>query len=75
MEGECTVNPAENLQRYYESKSRAAKLPYVEVTREEFVARLIAQGETPEKAEQTAKIAEGLGSHIEINNEMVGIKK
>jgi tRNA-dihydrouridine synthase len=64
-----------DLARYHAFKERAAKLPYVEVTREEFVARLIAKGETPEKAEQTAKIAEGLGSHIEINNEMVGIKK
>jgi len=69
------MNPAESLQKYYEGKGRAAKLPYVEVTREEFIARLIAIGETAEKAEQTAKIAEGLGSHIEINNEMVGIKR
>lgn len=69
------MNPAESLKKYYESKGRAAKLPYVEVTREEFIAKLVARGETQAKAEQTAAIAAGLGSHIEIGEEMVGIKK
>lgn len=63
-----------DLSRYYKFKERAAKLPHVLVTREEFIKRLVAKGETQEKAEQTANIAAGLGSHIEINNEMVGIQ-
>ena len=69
------MNPAESLQKYYKAKGRAATLPYVEVTKEEFIRRLVAQGETQAKAEQSATIAEGLGSHIEIGEEMVGIKK
>lgn len=62
-----------NVQDYFNFKEEAAKLPYVEVTREEFIARLVASGESQEKAERTATIAQGLGSHIRIKNEMVGI--
>ena len=69
------MNPAETLQKYYKAKGRAATLPYVEVTRVEFIRRLMVQGETQAKAEQSADVAEGLGSHIEIGEEMVGIKK
>lgn len=60
--------------KYKAFKERSAKLPHVKVSREEFITRLLAKGETQEKAEQTAKIAEGLGSYVEIGEEMVGIE-
>lgn len=62
------------LARYYAFKERSAKLPHVTVTREEFIRRLVERGESQEKAEQMATVAEGLGSHVEIGDEMVGIK-
>lgn len=51
----------------------AEKLPSVQVTRDEFIRRLIERGESQGKAEQIAVVAETLGSQIEINKEMVGI--
>jgi len=62
-----------DVRGYFASKERATKLPQVQVNKDEFVRRLIERGEVPEKAEQIAMVAETLGSHIEINNEMVGI--
>lgn len=62
-----------DIQGYFAQKQRAATLPQVKVSRDEFVSRLLARGETPDKAEQMAMVAEALGSQIEINNEMVGI--
>lgn len=63
-----------NIEKYLAAKNRATKLPQIQVSRDEFVRLLIERGETPEKAEQTAKIAEGLGSYVEISESMVGIK-
>ena len=51
-----------DLARYYAFKERSAKLPHVTVTREEFIRRLVERGESQEKAEQMATVAEGLGS-------------
>lgn len=62
-----------DFQRYFAQKNRAATLPQVRVSKDEFVRRLVLQGESQDKAEQMAMVAESLGSRIEINNEMVGI--
>jgi hypothetical protein len=64
-----------NIQKYLRAKERAGKLPTVKVTKQEFIRRLIASGKTEEKAEQMALVAEGLGSVIEIGDEMVGIQE
>jgi len=58
---------------YFAQKQRAAALPQVKVSKDEFIRRLLSRGDTSEKAEQIAMVAEALGSQIEINNEMVGI--
>jgi len=65
------VNP--NLKKYFDAKN--SKKPRVEVSREEFIRRLVARGETEDKAEQMATVAEGLGSQLEIGDEWVGIKQ
>lgn len=62
------------FQSWLAQKHRAATLPQVRVSKEEFVRRLVELGEEQSKAEQMATVAESLGSRIEINNEMVGIK-
>ena len=62
------------FKKWITQKNRAATLPQVKVTKEEFVRRLVEMGEEQSKAEQMATVAESLGSRIEINNEMVGIK-
>jgi hypothetical protein len=63
------------VKKWLAQKHRAATLPQVKVTKEEFVRRLVDEmGEEQSKAEQMATVAESLGSRIEINNEMVGIK-
>jgi hypothetical protein len=59
---------------YFTLKKRALTLPKVDVKKEEFVSRLLKKGEIKEKAEQIATVTQLLGSRIEINNEMVGIK-
>lgn len=63
-----------NNNDYFTFKKRALTLPKVDVNKEEFVSRLLKRGETKEKAMQIAGTVESLGSRIEINNEMVGIK-
>lgn len=62
-----------DAQRYLNQRQRAATLPHVKVSKKEFIRRLVEKGESQEKAEQMAMVAELLGSKIEINNEMVGI--
>jgi hypothetical protein len=63
----------EEIEKYFHQKHRAAILPQVEVSEEEFIRRLIEEGKTPEKAQQIAMTAKVLSSQIEINNEMVSI--
>ena len=62
-----------DVSRYIEAKERAKTLPHIEVSRTEFIRRLVATGESQEKAERTATIAEGLGSQIEIDGFMVSV--
>lgn len=64
-----------NVARYLKEKSEAGKLPDVEVTRDEFVAMLMAEGESRETAEFQAKICVSLGSSVRIGNQMVSIKE
>lgn len=64
-----------NFGNYYSKIKKAATLPHVLVTREEFIRLLIADGQTPEKAEQTVHIAEQLGSDVMVGENMVGLAK
>jgi hypothetical protein len=60
--------------RYMQEKALAAKLPQVEVTREEFIKLMVESGETQDKAEFQATICAGLGSSTRIGDKMVSIK-
>lgn len=64
-----------SLAKYYAAKARTANFPHVEVTKEEMAAKLIARGDTPERANMISNMCEVMGSHIEIGQEMVAIKK
>lgn len=61
--------------RYRQMMDEAAKLPSIEVTREEFIRLSVEAGVPKEKAEFNATIAKGLGSHTRIGDQMVGIKE
>jgi hypothetical protein len=61
--------------RYMAARDKAASLPSVEVTREEFVKMMTESGQTQEDAEFQATMASGLGSEVMIGEKMVSIKK
>lgn len=63
-----------NLGRYLAEQKLAEKAEHVEVTREEFVRLAIESGETPEHAEQTAKMCLAFGSETMIGGKMLSIK-
>lgn len=61
-----------NMQRYMRAKY--GNLPEVEVTREQFIEKMMATGVTKEKAESHATITKLMGSSVMIGEEMVSIK-
>jgi len=63
-----------NAAHYLRMKEKAARLPQVDVTRDEMVQRFIAAGLSPEDAELQTRLAAGLGSRVMIGDEMVGLK-
>lgn len=54
--------------------NKAKGLPEVEVTEEEFIAIMVATGETIEKSQQTAKLSKLLGSIVMVGDKMLKIK-
>lgn len=62
-----------DIQRYMEMKY-GPKLPDEEVTEEEFVAAMVATGETEEKAKRTAFISKELGASTKVGDRMLKIK-
>lgn len=55
-------------------REQAASAPTRDVTRQEFIDAMVANGATPERAEFHAKIAEGLGgSYVLVGNENLRI--
>lgn len=63
-----------NIQRYMAAKY-GPKKPVEEVTEEEFVAAVIATGETEEKAKQIAFFSKEMGASTEIGGRMLQIKQ
>lgn len=61
-----------NMQQYM--KAKYGNLPEVEVTREQFIDKMMATGVTKEKAESHATICKLMGSSVMIGEEMVSIK-
>jgi hypothetical protein len=55
-------------------KAKYGNLAHVEVTKEEFIQRMMATGVTKEKAESHATISKLMGSSVMIGEEMVSIK-
>lgn len=56
-------------------RNQARNAPEEDVSREEFIRRMIASGQTPEKAEFHANMTESLSSRCLIGSIKVGIIK
>lgn len=54
-------------------RNQARNAPEEDVSREEFIRRMIASGRTPEKAEFHANMTESLGSRCLISGVKIGI--
>ena len=63
-----------NIQQYMKMKY-GPKKPVEEVTEEEFVAAVIATGESEEKAKQTAFISKNLGGATDVGGRMLQVKQ
>lgn len=60
---------------YRQKLEETSKLPRIEVSEKKFIKLCIENGITKEKAEFQAKMCKGLHSHIQLGNQMVGIKQ
>lgn len=63
--------------RYFAMKRKAEKLPHVTVSREEFIRLMMehnGDGDR-ERAELSAKVAEGMGASAMIGEQLVSIQK
>lgn len=63
-----------NYGRYMAMREKASKLPEVEVTEEEFIQAMIAEGKTEEEAKLQAKVGKGLGGACMVGDRMLKIK-
>jgi hypothetical protein len=63
-----------NMQQYMRMKY-GPKPPVEEVTEEEFVAAVIATGESEEKAKETAFFSKGLGAATDVGGRMLQVKQ
>lgn len=63
--------------RYFEymaMREKAKNLPEVEVTEEEFIQAMIAEGKTEEEAKLQATVGRGLGGSCMVGDRMLRIK-
>lgn len=63
------------LEKYEAAKLRWPTLPRIEVSRQEFVAMLVAGGLCQDDAEFQARMSEKLGAEMEIDGKMISIAK
>jgi hypothetical protein len=61
--------------RYFAMREQASKAKRRDVTRTEFIAAAMADGMTPAKAKQQAKLAKALGSAVLIGGGLLTIRK
>jgi hypothetical protein len=62
-----------NMMRFYEMLHE--NLPEVEVSEEEYIAAMIADGKSEAKAKMHAKISQALGASTRVGDKMLKIKK